>query len=189
MSSFHQATTTRLASRAAPSSSEDSAMSIACSDSSRHLFKMPCRKTQYVEAQSRRALVSRYKGSGRAAAPIFQYVLSITWGGLLCTAQSVGHLAGQEMLGAPVAARACCSGSLRGGPGMVTCWYAGRLLRSCSTALAYAALTQVAGWFSLLFPFSLFGLVALKYPAGHKERTVRSVQMPAWLHRAVCSGT
>ena len=83
MSSFHQATTTRLASRAAPSSSEDSALSMACAGSSRHHFKMPCRKTQYVEAQSRRALVSRYKpGSGRAAAPIFQYVLSITWGGL-----------------------------------------------------------------------------------------------------------
>ena len=59
MSSFHQATTTRLASRAAPSSSEDSALSIACASSSRHHFKMPCRETPNIEAKSRSALLKQ----------------------------------------------------------------------------------------------------------------------------------
>ena len=114
---------------------------------------------------------------GGQLSPFFGVCLGYCWKSELYILQSVCQPAGQETPGAPASAHTAvwrCMllwPPLRG-PGRVTCWYAGLLLRSCSTALAYAALTQMAGWSSFLVPFSLFGLVALKYPAGHKECTV-----------------
>ena len=179
MSSFHQATTTRLASLAAVSSSEDSARSMACTAGQGWLH---CNSVNVEHAET----IGRLLQSGQAGTLLLGHSMRMSgwvWKGYGIrfrvtqdpakmstptgkgrTLSSEGHFTEERLA---QAIDRCIRA--KQSPGAVTCLYSGLLLRSCSFALVYAAEMQVAGKPSLplSFPFTFpfFGLDALKYPA------------------------